>query len=72
MHDDNSTLTDSDASASGILHCLRMLAEEAADLRLAGTLRALREAIAICQTERIDATAPAAGLLTMAGRSQLH
>jgi len=57
MQDDDPAILDTEASASGILQCLRMLAEEAADLRLQGTLRALHEAIAICQTERL----PAAG-----------
>ncbi len=40
-----------DATATGILHCLRMLAEEAAMLRLSRTLDALREAIDTCASE---------------------
>lgn len=59
MHDDDPALNDTEASAIGILQCLRMLADEAADLRLAGTLRALREAIAVCQTERTATPEPA-------------
>ena len=52
MQEDDPTLLDSDASADGIIQCLRMLADEAADLRLASTLKALREAIDVCQSER--------------------
>ncbi len=40
-----------DATATGILHCLRMLAEEAAMLRLSRTLDALRDAIEACASE---------------------
>lgn len=71
MHDDDPALIDQDASATGILQCLRMLADEAADLRLAGTLRALREAIAICQSERIE-TPTHATARAVPARSQLH
>ena len=39
------------ASPSGIAECLRMLADEAASLRLARTLTALLEAIEICRGE---------------------
>jgi hypothetical protein len=53
MQEDDPTLLDSDASADGILQCLRMLADEAADLRLASTLKALRDAIDVCQSERL-------------------
>ena len=38
-------------SARGILDCLRMLADEATALRLAGTADALRAAIAVCVAE---------------------
>ncbi len=40
-----------DATATGILQCLRMLAEEAASLHLNRTLVALRDAIAACASE---------------------
>ncbi len=40
-----------DASPSGIAECLRMLAEEAASLRLVRTLMALLETMEICQVE---------------------
>ena len=43
--------TDELPSANGILQCLRMLADEAAGLQLAGTLNALRTAIAVCAAE---------------------
>ena len=49
-------------SAAGILHCLRMLADEAATLKLAGTLEALRAAIAVCAAESDGQTPTAEGL----------
>jgi hypothetical protein len=42
---------DDEPSARGIEQCLRMLADEAATLRLGRTLAALRAAIAICAAE---------------------
>jgi hypothetical protein len=39
------------ATASGIAHCLHMLADEAATLQLGRTLRAIRRAIEICSAE---------------------
>ena len=54
MHEDDPTLLATEASADGILQCLHMLAAEAADLRLASTLQALRDAIAVCQSERAE------------------
>ncbi len=50
---------DSDAaapSASGILDCLRMLAQEAAELDLAATSSAIQQAMNAC---RLEATAVA-------------
>ncbi|MDA8250368.1 MAG: hypothetical protein M0Z28_14505 [Rhodospirillales bacterium] len=38
-------------SAYGILQCLRMLTDEATSLQLAGTVDALRAAIAVCVAE---------------------
>lgn len=52
MNEDDSLSCD--ATATGILHCLRMLAEEAESLRLTRTLLALREAIETCSAERTD------------------
>lgn len=52
MHEDDSLSCD--ATATGILQCLRMLAEEAESLRLTRTLVALREAIETCSAERTD------------------
>jgi hypothetical protein len=48
------TLTSSDCSADagGIVACLRMLMEEAADLGMADTLHALRDAILACEAEQ--------------------
>lgn len=40
-----------DASPMGIIECVRMLAEEAASLRLVRTLMALLETVEICQVE---------------------
>ena len=48
MEDDQPGL---EASPSGIADCLRMLAEEAASLRLVRTLMALLETMEICQIE---------------------
>ncbi len=51
---DSERLTDEpDANATGILLCLRMLADEAADLRLQETLAALRYAITACEAEHL-------------------
>lgn len=47
---------DADASPGGIADCLRMLADEAASLRLVRTLVALLETMEIC---RIEASAMA-------------
>jgi hypothetical protein len=47
------------ASPTGIAECLRMLAEEAASLRLVRTLMALLETLEIC---RIEATAITPGV----------
>ena len=38
-------------SVSGILHCLRMLAEEAGELLLPETAQALRVAMTVCSAE---------------------
>lgn len=51
------TLTDedgtfqSDASAQGIIQCLRMLAQEAGSLKLVRTVMAVVEAVAACEAE---------------------
>jgi hypothetical protein len=42
------------ASANGIVQCLRMLADEAASLRMTQTLKALRDALEICRAEGKD------------------
>ena len=52
MHDDETVTCE--ATATGILQCLRMLAEEAASLQLMRTLSALREAIKTCADEHDD------------------
>lgn len=39
------------ATASGIMHCLRMLADEAASLNLSRTLVAIHEALQTCESE---------------------
>lgn len=72
MHDDDPTIIDPRSSATGILHCLRMLAEEAADLRLAETLRALHEAIAVCQSEHVPENAAMHASPTVSERTRLH
>ena len=59
MNDDDSLTTDGgdepaseyDATARGIIQCLRMLAEEAASLGMPETLAALYSALETCRTE---------------------
>ena len=55
MGDEDLERNELSTSATGIVECLRMLADEAAELQLDDTLRALREAIAVCQTEKVRA-----------------
>ena len=45
-------------TASGILGCLRMLAQEAAQLDLAATSSAIRQAMDACRLEAIAAAPP--------------
>jgi len=52
MQDDDPIPPDCQAVATGILHCLQMLAEEADNLRLVRTRLALRKAIRACQIEQ--------------------
>jgi hypothetical protein len=51
MDDSSDSSEEYSASARGIVHCLRMLVEEAATLRLSGTTAALQHAIAVCTAE---------------------
>lgn len=56
------------ATPTGILLCLRMLAEEAAEMNLGDTLAALRTAIQACEAERsllaaMRGVVPACGIL---------
>lgn len=61
--------TECPASAEGIVHCLRMLTEEAAALKLSRTLAALKETLAICESEGLgDGTA----MLPFGGGVILH
>ena len=66
---------DEEATARGIVQCLRMLAEEAAALGMARTLDALRTAITVCadegETEEGDA-ADGRMRLRAAGSSRVH
>ena len=72
MRDDDAALIDPEASATGILHCLRMLADEAAGLRLAGTLQALHDAIAVCQQEFTSDRVGQDGSLAFSAGSRYH
>jgi hypothetical protein len=58
---------DCPASAEGIAHCLRMLTEEAATLKLSRTLAALQQALATCENEglRPGAAPRSAGDVTL-------
>ncbi len=49
-----------DPSAQGIVECLRMLADEAAALRLDRTLTALLTAMDVCATECLAGEVPQA------------
>ena len=51
MTEDDTFTSECEANAAGIMHCLEMLAEEAASLRLGRTLAALREAINVYAAE---------------------
>jgi hypothetical protein len=42
------------ATASGIIECLRMLADEAASLQLSRTTDALRRVILLCRAEHLS------------------
>ena len=53
MAEDDPFASECEADAGGIMQCLRMLAEEAANLRLSRTLAALREAIDVCAAENV-------------------
>jgi hypothetical protein len=53
MDEDDLCASTCEADATGILHCLRMLAEEAASLRLTRTLAALRQALDVCAAEKV-------------------
>jgi hypothetical protein len=59
MNDDAAVAPE--ASPNGILECLRMLADEAATLRLARTLLALLETVEICRIEAVGITGMPAG-----------
>jgi hypothetical protein len=62
-----------EADARGIMQCLRMLTEEAAGLRLAGTCEALRRAIEICALENGLAPPPETAVADAAdGPAILH
>ena len=52
MSDDNQFPTDSGTAASSMLHCLRMLEEEAENMRLLRTRLALQKAIRACRAEQ--------------------
>jgi hypothetical protein len=52
---DEETEAECNATADGIVHCLQMLAQEAADLNLPRTLAAIQRALQICHDEGIEA-----------------
>ena len=54
MDEADDAAADCDPSAAGILHCLEMLADEAATLGLPRTLEALCRAQAACAAETSD------------------
>lgn len=52
MTHDDPPPSDRPSAADGILHCLRMLAEEADNFRLFRTQAALRKAIRACKNDQ--------------------
>ena len=60
-----------EASPTGIAECIRMLAEEAASLRLVRTLLALLETLEICQVEAMATKRPAAACVDVLERPAL-
>jgi hypothetical protein len=54
--------TDCSATPTGIMQCLRMLAEEAATLNLSRTLVAIQEALQACQSEGAETVLAPPGL----------
>jgi hypothetical protein len=52
--------SDCPATPSGIMQCLRMLAEEAATLNLSHTLHAINEALEACAREGSETATPEA------------
>ena len=53
LHVMDEVASETDPTARGIVQCLRMLAEEAAAIRLPRTLEALRQALEVCAQEGI-------------------
>lgn len=67
--------SDADPTARGMVQCLRMLAEEAASLRMVRTLDALQTAIEVCAAEGDAAEALDVAddpRLRAAGNSRVH
>jgi len=58
MSDDDPFAGECDATATGLMQCLKMLADEAGSLRLSRTQSALREALEICLCENGSAPGP--------------
>jgi hypothetical protein len=69
MTEDDTFTSECEANAAGIMQCLRMLAEEAASLRLARTLAALRQAIDVCAAENVREATGDGDLLAFATRT---
>jgi hypothetical protein len=63
---------DSDPTAQGIVQCLRMLAEEAASLRMDRTLAALKAAIKVCANESDDDELAADTMIVVPHSRVLH
>lgn len=53
------SLPDPDAAADGVIHCLRLLAAEAAGLGLPRTHLAICQVLRICEAERTPSAAHA-------------
>lgn len=65
LPDDEDASPDSQTAASGILHCLEMLEEEAENFRLPRTRFALRKAIRACKADSLERFTPRLRRLTL-------
>ena len=71
MNYDPAFAPDDEGTATGILLCLRMLAEEATALRLESTLAALNQAIRVCEAEHTEQVLPGEAIIVEASANRV-